>query len=112
MGMFDTVKCLYRTPWPDAKDVEWQTKDTDAQCLDNYEIREDGSLWHEEYDPKDRSDTRVNRRWVQEQDVAGQLEIYGRDYTIFFWFKNGLVKDVVYYKDGKEVALAAMENKT
>jgi hypothetical protein len=37
---------------PDASDndLEYQTKDTPAQFLDNYEIRADGSLWHLDYD--------------------------------------------------------------
>jgi hypothetical protein len=56
MGMFDHLKCKY--PLPDAgdNDLEYQTKDTPAQFLDNYEIRADGSLWHLDYDIEDRSD--------------------------------------------------------
>ncbi len=112
MGMYDKVKCLYPTPWPDSKEVEYQTKDTEAQYLDDYEIREDGTLWHEDYDLEEHSDpkavgwgcmTRVNQRWVQEVDFTGQLEIYGGDYTILFWFRNGKVKDAVFYWGDYEV---------
>lgn len=41
MGMFDY---LYY------KGDEYQTKDTPSQILDKYEIRDDGNLWHENYD--------------------------------------------------------------
>ena len=61
MGMFDRIRC--RAPLPGVKpdfvkgpDHVYQTKDTDSQTLDNYEISEDGILLHEEYDIVDRSD--------------------------------------------------------
>jgi hypothetical protein len=41
MGMFDYIK--YRGE-------EYQTKDTPRQLMDNYEIRDDGTLWYENYD--------------------------------------------------------------
>ena len=45
MGMYDHIRCL--APLPDGFDatgVEFQTKDTDSQYLDDYTIREDGAL--------------------------------------------------------------------
>ena len=85
MGMFDNITCRYPLPVPGANDLDYQTKDTDAQALDSYEIREDGTLWHENYDVEDHSDpnaeglarikgmmTRVNERWEQ---VLGTGEI-------------------------------------
>jgi hypothetical protein len=76
MGLFDDLKCLYPLPIEGANDLNFQTKSL-VCYLDNYEIREDGTLWHEDYDTEDRSDpnaeglrkfwgtiTRVNKRWM------------------------------------------------
>lgn len=41
MGMFDNI--IY-------KGLEYQTKDTPSQCIDLYELRDDGTLWYENYD--------------------------------------------------------------
>ena len=88
MGMFDYLKCKY--PLPDAgdNDLEYQTKDTPAQFLDNYEIRADGSLWHLDYCIEDRSDpnaeglarlvgrlSRVNERW-EPVPFTGEIRFY------------------------------------
>jgi hypothetical protein len=77
MGMFDSIRCKYPLPVEGANALHFQTKDTDEQALDEFEIREDGTLWREDYDIEDRSDptaegllamcgmmTRVNKRWV------------------------------------------------
>ena len=40
MGMFDYITY---------KGNKYQTRDTPSQTLDNYEIREDGTLWHNTY---------------------------------------------------------------
>lgn len=56
MGMFDDIKCKYPLPLNGANDLVYQTKDTPAQFLDKYEIREDGTLWHENYDIEDQSE--------------------------------------------------------
>jgi hypothetical protein len=46
MGMFDYIRCLY--PFPDGftEDIEYQTKDTEAQFLNNYTITKEGRLVH------------------------------------------------------------------
>ena len=49
--MFDDIRCKYQLPQPkDSKgyvgSFDFQTKDLD-NCLDVYEIREDGSFWKE-----------------------------------------------------------------
>lgn len=46
---------------------------------------------------------------MQEKDFTGQLEIYGGACTIIFWFRNGTVKDAVYYKDDSEVLIGGGE---
>ena len=103
MGMFDTVRCLYDVGHGDLSAVEFQTKDTDAQYLDLYEVRADGTLWHEEYDRRFEEDAnaffgfwihRENQRWVH-VPMTGEVEIYGGDFNIKFWFVDGRVKDVV-----------------
>nr|MCU0973836.1 hypothetical protein [Burkholderiales bacterium] len=89
MGMFDWVRCTY--PLPAGAPVDgYQTKDTPRQFLDHYEIREDGTLWREDYDIEDHSDpsatgimrivgcmARVNERWIQEDDFTGEVRFYG-----------------------------------
>lgn len=116
MGMYDYVKCLYPTPWPDTATIEFQTKDTPAQRLDSYEIRADGTLWHEKYDLRMEKTPespfgfwmhRDHPRWVQEEQFTGQIEIYDGPYECIFWFRNGKVKDVMFSKDGEEVKRSA-----
>lgn len=55
MGMFDYIKCRYYLPVPNLNEREFQTKDTPRQLLDNYEIREDGTLWVETHQIEDQS---------------------------------------------------------
>lgn len=55
MGMFDDITCKYPLPVAGANELSFQTKDTPAQMLDKYEIREDGTLWHEDYDVEDHT---------------------------------------------------------
>jgi hypothetical protein len=76
MGLFDTIRY---------KNHEYQTKDTPKQCLDNYEIRGDGTLWTEDYDSKCVSDSEhilggymhcFNHRWVQVENFTGEIRFY------------------------------------
>lgn len=103
MGMFDDIKCLYPLPVEGANAHPYQTKSTPAQFMDKYEIREDGSLWHENYEIEDHSEagkwkrenpgkefaadmsglkslvgcmTRVNCRWEHEKDFTGEIRFY------------------------------------
>lgn len=103
MGMFDDIKCKYPLPVAGANALAYQTKDTPEQWCDLYEIREDGTLWHEAYDTEDQSDAakwkaanpghelppemkgwkefcgcmaRVNKRWEQVADFTGELRFY------------------------------------
>lgn len=88
MGMFDYLRCHYPLPVQGANALEYQTKDTGAQYMDQYEIRADGTLWHEEYDIEDHSDpnaepgtfaslrgmcARVRQRWVREEALTGEI---------------------------------------
>jgi hypothetical protein len=108
--MFDYVKILYEMPWPEVQDNEWQSKETPEQNLDHYVIREDGTLWHEacEVDFDEFKGThRVNERWEHEIHSGG-LECRkwvehvgctgGTQYSINFWFRDGVVKDAIFTK--------------
>ena len=88
MGMFDEIKCKYPLQVKGANKLLFQTKSTDAQFMDLYEIRKDGTLWHEIYDLEDKSDprakgilgmmgcmTRVNKRWEQ-VNKTGEIRFY------------------------------------
>ena len=88
MGMFDYFRCRYPLPIEGAAALEFQTKDTSAQMLDLYELRHDGSLWHQAYDIEDRCDpnaegvarflgcaTCVNKRWERDT-MTGEVRFY------------------------------------
>lgn len=65
MGMFDQIVCKYLLPasfsW--ANKLTYQTKDTPSQFMDDYEIREDGTLWVEDFRIEDRS---AATKWLVE----------------------------------------------
>ena len=88
MGMYDDLRCKYPLPLAGANDLAYQTKDTPEQWLGMYEIREDGTLWHETYETEDRSDpnaegllalagsmTRVNKQW-EPCAMTGEIRFY------------------------------------
>lgn len=114
MSVFDNVKCHYQTPWPEAAGLYWQTRDTDAQFLDIYEIRDDGTLWYQAYDSQTVVDAdapcgfvlkKSNYRW-ERVPWEGELEIHsGPDhpgwYSVRFWFRDGKIKDAIYHKSDK-----------
>ena len=106
MGMFDYVKCEHSLPWPEATEVEWQTKSTDLPYLDNYELRADGTLWQKKYTlrtevnhaaPLGFYQHRDNPHWIQ-VPWTGEFEIHGCTgdwwYDVRFWFRDGVVKDI------------------
>lgn len=99
MGVFDYVNCDY--PLPAGAPTEfYQTKDTPAQWLEMYVIREDGSLWFE----------KVERRWVntgegrlkghmervsatwERQEWTGEVVFYRDDWEFSAYFVNGQLK--------------------
>jgi hypothetical protein len=59
MGMFDYIRY---------KEHEYQTKDTPKQFMDHYEIREDGTLWTENY----------KSEWIEDPDalLGGYINQY------------------------------------
>ena len=99
MGMFDEITCKYPLPVEGANALNYQTKDTPRQFCDHYEIREDGTLWFQNYDTEDQSEagkwkrenpglpvpehldqfigciTSVNLRW-EPCDFTGEIRFY------------------------------------
>lgn len=120
MGMFDYIQCKYPLPISGHEHRVFQTKDTPAQYLDLYEIREDGTLWHEEYDTEDHSDpnaeginrlsgcmTSVNKRWIQEH-ITGEIRFY--DFPNGTPKGGGWVEFSAYFVEGKLKELHTVEN--
>lgn len=72
MGMFDYLNC--KLPLPDgAPKNPYQTKN--LQCvMDTYEIKEDGTLWGEDYDREGWSRSNVRPR--QCSDFTGEVRFY------------------------------------
>ncbi len=124
MGLFDYLRCYYPLEPEGANDYEFQTKDTSAQYMDHYEIRKDGTLWHEEYDVEDRSDpkatgiealrgcmTPINKRWVQEKDFTGEIGFgvsLWQDPKEFYW--PGSLEYSAYFLRGVLQQINLIEN--
>lgn len=72
MGMFDEVVLKYKVDAPfDISGLDCQTKDTPDQCLMNFEIREDGTIWRLEFETEDKSDY---GRWKRENEGVPEEE--------------------------------------
>ncbi len=109
MGVFDYVRCHYSVAGcGDLSQIEFQSKETPAQYLDRYEIRADGTLWYQAYDERWEADDRApfkmwrhrdNERWEQ-TSFEGELEIHGDDLSLRFWFRDGVVRDVIVDREG------------
>ena len=110
MGMFDDITCDYKTD-PPTKGIAFQTKDTPAQYLDKYNIREDGTLWHEEYDIEDRSDqtakdllkmrglfSKINKRWKQ-LFLTGEIYFYDTELAYSAYFVKGELKEIHFIEE-------------
>jgi len=96
MGLFDDIRCRYPLLVLGANDIAYQTKDTPSQYCEQYEIREDGTLWEQKFDilpsklPTDflpatwcetmevfrKAIARVNHRWEQVADFTGEIRFY------------------------------------
>lgn len=85
MGMFDELRCELKLPGvvSAAQGLVFQTKSLD-EAMDNFLLKQDGTLWHEEYDARvektDRAPLgffihRENTRWVQ-RSHSGELRFY------------------------------------
>lgn len=115
MGMFDDLRCKYPLPVKGANALAYQTKDTPAQYLDNYEIREDGTLWHEAYETRMEETKaaplgfylhRDNKRWEPEE-MTGEL----RFYTTLPPNHSGWIEWSAYFEAGKIARLNLIEHR-
>ena len=110
MGMFDEIKCKYPLPVKKVQDEIFQTKDTPSQFMDDYEIRTDGTLWHQTYNIVDKSDknakgpmrlvgtmTRVNKRWKRDK-LTGEIVFYTTIKNVWYefsaYFVGGKIKEL------------------
>lgn len=89
MSAFDYMTVHCELPIAHLRGFKFQTKDTPALFSNDYEIREDGTLWEQLYEIEDHSDpnaegldalagilTRVNHRWEMCRHVDGELSFY------------------------------------
>lgn len=95
MGMFDYINY---------EGKEYQTRHTPAQLLDHYEIKSDGTLWHENYDLEIIPDETAvfkqrweynNKRWEFCEKFIGEIRFY-RALDADDWEEYS-----AYFKDGK-----------
>ena len=77
MGMFDYITY---------KGNKYQTRDTPSQTLDNYEIREDGTLWHNTY----------CMEWVDEPDHL--LKGYFNQFNFEWKFCDDFIGEIKFYR--------------
>lgn len=103
MGMYDDIKVMY--PLPGNPGVfESQTKSFPDPYLVNYELREDGTLWREEfehYDARTEEEkaarsfagcmARRNHHWVQLKDFTGEIEVWADDNEYSIYLQHGKV---------------------
>ncbi len=93
MGMYDYIHCKYPLPIEGANELEYQTKDTDEQYLDHYEIREDGTLW-----------LQINRDEWKQDLFCGEICFYtnhenGKWIEFSAYFVDGILKHLQVISD-------------
>ena len=135
MGMFDEIKCRFPLPIDGANSLLYQTKDTPEQFCGLYEIREDGTLWHEEYDIEDQSEmgkwksnnpgieipeelkglssfigcmTRVNQRWSRVMNFTGEVIFY----TTLPPERSGWIEWSAYFENGQLIRMNLVNHRT
>jgi hypothetical protein len=80
MGLFDDIRVDY--PIPGVEPFDGQTKDLDC-CMGHYKIAAGGQLYEQH-----------GVAW-KKSHYTGQVNAYGDNADVLFWFRNGVVKDVV-----------------
>jgi len=100
--MYDNLRVKY--PLPVTQHGDYQTKDTQAQFCDLYELREDGTLWRECYDGTGLGDDRTNVRWEPEL-MRGNLVFYDSIGT------DGWIEYSALMDNGKLIDLKLIEHK-
>lgn len=113
MGMFDNI--TYESKFPGK---EFQTKDTPSQGLDNYYIKEDGTLWYRDYDARWVEDPNAlfggyldqyNERIIPQPDFTGEIRFYDYDHhnnlldEYSAYFVKGKMENFVIIHEGKQL---------
>lgn len=124
MGMFDYLRCDYPLPARPAaqgEHVHFQTKSFDNN-LDTFHLREDGSLWEQEYDIEDRSDpnaegldrlmgsmTRTQLRWRHMIEFTGEIEFHcGYGPKTKNGWHDGFIRFQAQFIDGQLTSVAIL----
>jgi hypothetical protein len=112
MGLFDNVQCNYPLPWPEKAGHWFQSKSLECG-LEKYEVTTDGRLMHRKVQRKWTEDDgvpiggyldEVSSEWLHLCDFTGVVEIHDLEksdvgqswwYSIQFWIRDGVVKDMV-----------------
>jgi hypothetical protein len=105
MGMFDYVTYKGHS--------DWQSKDTPAQGLDMYEIRDDGTLWYEDYDAEwvdqgsrfGESMVKSNQRWEFCKEFDGVIRFYRSADNHKTWIEYEAL-----FMDGKMLKIKQIHN--
>jgi hypothetical protein len=107
MGMFDDLRCQYPLSVEGANALGYQTKDL-LCVMDQYELRVDGTLWHEEYDTRVEESPeaffgvwlhRDNKRWEQVR-LTGEVRFYASLGGRGGMPECGWIEWSAYFKDG------------
>ena len=119
MSIYDYLNCKVALPKYGLTDTEFQTHDTPGQFFDTYELRGDGSLWHEDYelidDPEDHGRLgflkKVNTRWVLLENFTGEIKFHGHikesggpggpDGFVYYssYFVKGMLKELHFLEE-------------
>ena len=113
MGLYDYVRITEHPMVPVRyHGLTLQTKKL-GRDMDMYELREDGTLWHElvlrrwESDPSSiRGGTpkEISRKWLPKTDLDGDLEVHGTHEKDNSWVSLTLI-----FLDGKLVKVSTKE---
>lgn len=98
MGLFDYLRFESKRHLPNGAPTEgYQTKDTPTQLMEVYEVRDDGSLWHESIKKhvRDEPDSlfgivieRVGSQW-RAQDWTGEVVALEGEWCFSLYFVRG-----------------------
>ena len=96
------------------KGHQYQTKDTPSQVLDHYEIRDDGTLWYQEYDARWEENSESlfggylkieNERWVFCYDFDGLIVFYREDRENGGYKSDNWIEHSAVFNSGKMIEL-------
>lgn len=84
MGLFDELRCKYPLPIAGANDLLFQTKSFDSPYMDQYEIREDGTIWYETYVLRHEENADAPLGFYQRRDDATWVQLTTTDEVRFY----------------------------